>query len=105
MFVGEIGIPRRDFLYEIKHWEAFRIYRGYCKRNRLIQQLIAENVYSTTFSMRDPNGKRVQDLYPQLWETDEEEDMQPPLSDEDYEREQNIMRMLNEQLQEQRKNS
>ena len=55
--------------------------------------------------MRDPNGKRVQDIYPQLWETDEEEDIQPPLSDEDYEREQNIMRMLNEQLQEQRKDS
>ena len=34
MFVGEIGIQRREFLYEIKFWEARRILRGYNRRER-----------------------------------------------------------------------
>lgn len=34
LFVGEIGIPRREFLYDISLWEARRIYRGYRKRYR-----------------------------------------------------------------------
>ena len=33
LFVGEIGIPRREFLYEIEFWEARRIVDGYHARN------------------------------------------------------------------------
>ena len=32
LFVGEIGIPRREFLYELTFWEARRIMRGYTRR-------------------------------------------------------------------------
>jgi hypothetical protein len=34
LFVGEIGIPRREFLYDICFWEARRIIRGYRNRYR-----------------------------------------------------------------------
>jgi len=33
-FVGEIGIPRREFLFDIRFWEARRILRGYANRHR-----------------------------------------------------------------------
>ena len=32
MLVGEIGIPRREFLYDLKFWEIVLIIRGYLKR-------------------------------------------------------------------------
>ena len=33
-FVGEIGIPRREFLFHIRFWEARRILQGYSNRQR-----------------------------------------------------------------------
>ena len=32
--MGEIGIPRHEFLYVIRFWEAHRILLGYNRRNR-----------------------------------------------------------------------
>lgn len=69
--VGEIGIPRHEFLYEIQYWEVLRIVRGYRRRGRLRDQLIAECVYSALFSMRDAKGKTVKDLFPEIFEDDE----------------------------------
>ncbi len=34
MFVGEIGLPRREYLYDIRFWEARRILAGYNRRHR-----------------------------------------------------------------------
>lgn len=75
-------MPRREFLYGITYWEARRILRGYRKRNRLTNQLIAENIYATIFSMRDPKGKTVSDLFPQLF-NDDDETPPEPISEED----------------------
>ena len=33
MFVGEIGFPRKEFLYELKWWEIKSIIRGYNARH------------------------------------------------------------------------
>lgn len=33
MLVGEIGIPRREYLYELEFWEILLIIRGYSNRN------------------------------------------------------------------------
>ena len=33
MFVGEIGFPRKEFLYELKWWEIKSIIRGYKARH------------------------------------------------------------------------
>ena len=35
-FVGEIGIPRREFLYEMQYLDQIQIERGYDRRHRHI---------------------------------------------------------------------
>ena len=80
--MGEIGIPRREFLYDIRFWEVRRIIRGYRKRNRLTHQLLAEIVYTTTYTMRDPQGKRPADMFPEIF-SDENEDSTGGISEED----------------------
>ena len=52
LIVGEIGISRAEFLYELRFWEVDAIIKGYRRRNRLTHQLLAEIVYTTTYSMR-----------------------------------------------------
>ena len=83
MFVGEYGISRHEFLYEIRFWEARRIVRGFNKRNRLTNQLLAESVYATIHVMRDPKGKTPEDMFPMLFENDDDEEMEPTLTDEE----------------------
>ena len=78
--MGEIGIPRREFLYDLRFWEVRRIIRGYRRRHRLTHQLLAECVYAATFSMRDPQGKTVEDMFPSLFDDDDDA---PPITDEE----------------------
>ena len=78
--MGEIGIPRREFLYDLQFWEVRRIIRGYRQRDRLKHQLMAECVYAATYAMRDPQGKRVEDIFPMLFDDNDDE---PPLTKED----------------------
>lgn len=79
--MGEIGIPRREFLYDLQVWEVRRIVRGYRRRDRLKHQLLAECVYAGIFAMRDPEGKTVADLFPTLFDDDEE--TEPSITEED----------------------
>jgi len=81
--VGEIGIPRHEFLYDLRFWEVRRIIRGYRRRNKLTHQLLAECAYATTFVMRDPQGKTVADMFPILFEDDYIVPPCPPVTDED----------------------
>ena len=80
--MGEIGIPRREFLYDIRFWEVCRIVRGYRKRDRLTHQLLAEIVYTTTYTMRDPKGKTPADMFPGIF-VNESEDSNGEISEED----------------------
>ena len=82
--MGEIGISRHEFLYDMQWWEINSVIRGYRRRNRFTQQLIAENIYTTMHVMRDPKGKSVEDLFPSLFNHDDDNDM-PPISDEEVE--------------------
>lgn len=79
--MGEIGITRREFLYDIRFWEVRRIIRGYRQRDRLKHQLMAECVYAAMYAMRDPKGKGVEDMFPMLFDDDDDED-EPPISAE-----------------------
>ncbi len=97
MFVGEIGIQRRDFLYDITFWEARRIIRGYRKRDRLKHQLIAECAYAAIYAMRDPNGKTVADMFPQLFEEDDDDEQ--PYTEEEAAELQSIMAAINTKKQ------
>jgi hypothetical protein len=91
--VGEIGISRHEFLYDIQFWEVRRIIRGYRNRDRLKHQLMAECAYAATFATRDPKGKSVKDLFPAIFEdNDDEEDEPEPLSQSDIDELQQLMR-------------
>ena len=68
--MGEIGIPRREFLYDLRFWEVRRIVRGYRNRDRLKHQLMAECAFAAMFSNRDPKGKTVRDIFPSLFQDD-----------------------------------
>ena len=51
-----------------------RIIRGYRNRDRLKHQMMAECVYAAMFAMRDPKGKTVKNLFPQLFEDDDDDE-------------------------------
>ena len=91
--MGEIGRPRHEVLYELRFWEINRIIRGYRRRGRLRDQLIAEAVFAAMHTMRDSKGKTVKDFFPMLFEDPDDDDREPaePLSEEDYAYEQSLM--------------
>jgi len=99
--VGEIGIPRHEFLYDIRFWEVRRIIRGYRQRDRLKHQLIAECVYAATYAMRDPKGKTVSDMFPMFFEEDDYDDDEPPISEEDVADMQAMMDAFSKSINEQ----
>ena len=81
--MGEIGIQRREFLYDLRFWEVRRIIRGYRQRDRLKHQLMAECVYASIHVMRNPEGKTVADMFPMLFDEDDDYGDEPPISAED----------------------
>ena len=89
--MGEIGIPRREFLYEIRFWEVRRIIRGYRRRDTLKHQLLAECAYAAIYAMRDPNGKTVTDMFPSLFEEDGEPDESDTITQADVDDLQQLM--------------
>lgn len=93
--MGEIGIPRREFLYDIQFWEVRRIIRGYRQRDRLKHQLLAEIVYTTLYTMRDPKGKTAEDIFPSIFEDDDDNEATPEMSDEEYNELQDLMANYN----------
>ena len=99
--MGEIGIPRREFLYDIRFWEVRRIIRGYRQRDRLKHQLIAECAYNAMYSMRDSQGKTVEDMFPMLFNNDDDDYDEPPISEEDVADMQAMMDAFNNSINEQ----
>ena len=71
--MGEIGISRREFLYEVRFWEVRRIIAGYRKRDRIKLQLLAECAYASIYAMRDPRGKTPIDLFPGIFDEDDDD--------------------------------
>lgn len=95
--MGEIGIPRREFLYDLKFWEVRRIIRGYRKRGKIFMQLLAENVYASTFAIRSAEGKKVQDMFPGIFDDDDDE-VEPPMTDDEKQELLDLMAAENERL-------
>ena len=102
--MGEIGISRREFLYDIRFWEARRIIRGYRKRGKIFMQLLAENVYASTFAFRGSEGKTVKDMFPTIFDDDDYE-MEPAITQEEQDELQALMAAENERLASQRESS
>jgi hypothetical protein len=97
LVVGEIGISRREFLYDVTFWELRRIIRGYRKRDRLKHQLMAECAFAAIYAMRDPKGKTVADMFPQIFEDDDDIDDEPPITDDEVADLQALMARMNHQ--------
>ena len=72
MLVGEIGIDRRAFLYDMRYWEVLRIIKGYRRRDWLKLQLMAECTYAAMYAMRDPKGMTPQKMFPELFKVEDE---------------------------------
>jgi hypothetical protein len=94
--VGEIGYNRHEFLYDLRLWEIHLIVLGYRKRDRLKHQLMAECAYAAIYAMRDPKGKTVADMFPQIFEDDDIDD-EPPITDDEAADLQELMKRMSAQ--------
>ena len=94
-------MSRREFLYGIKFWEARSIIRGYRKRGRIFMQLLAENVYASTYAFRGSDGKTVKDMFPTIFE-DDDYDMEPAITQEEQDELQALMAAENARLSQQK---
>ena len=90
--MGEIGYNRHEFLYDLRLWEIHLIVIGYRKRDRLKHQLMAECAYAAIYAMRDPKGKTVADMFPQIFEDNDDYDDEPPITEEDAAELQDLMK-------------
>ena len=63
-------------------------------------QLLAENVYASTFAFRGSEGKTVKDMFPTIFD-DDDYDMEPTLTDEDRQELEALMAAENARLQSQ----
>ena len=99
--MGEIGITRKEFLYDIRFWEARRIIRGYRKRGKIFMQLLAENVYASTFAFRGSEGKTVKDMFPAIFD-DDDYDMEPAITQEEQDELQALMAAENARISQQK---
>ena len=91
MLVGEIGIDRRAFLYDMRYWEVLRIIKGYRRRDWLKLQLMAECTYAAMYAMRDPKGMTPQKMFPELFKV-EDDTPAPPITEEEFREEQELIK-------------
>lgn len=104
--MGEIGLPRREFLYDILFWETRRIARGYNKRYRNMWSAARWGTYNI---MAAWNGKGLSeagihgpaDLLQFPWD----KEPTPPLNDEDRAELQALMDRENAELNEKKEAS
>ena len=67
-------------------------------------QLLAENVYASTFAFRGSEGKTVKDMFPTIFE-DDDYDMEPAITEEEQRELQALMAAENARLASQRESS
>jgi hypothetical protein len=56
---------------------------------------MAECAFAAIYAMRDPKGKTVADIFPQLFENDEDYDDEPPITDDEVADLQALMASMN----------
>lgn len=94
--MGEIGITRREFLYEMRWWEILMASRGYNRRNILTHQLLRLAGYSAFYAFREnKEGKEPQQWVP-LWFDDADE--LPDISDDDISEMNGLINSINGKL-------
>lgn len=56
---------------------------------------MAECTYAAIYAMRDPKGKTVADMFPEIFEDDDDIDNEPPITEEDAAELQALMECIN----------
>ena len=87
-------MPRREFLYEIRGWEARRIIKGYQRRNVLMYQLQRMQVWASMFCMGNPDKKTPTDIF-HLYFDDWDKEPDQPISDDEIRQMQEEMAAIN----------
>jgi hypothetical protein len=100
--VGEIGFPRREFLFELKWWEVLSILRGYNNRNREMWSATRwQTFHLMCVSMADLKKAGIYkptDLIKFPWEKDIEKSAGDMLTKEDIKEMQRMMAEENARL-------
>lgn len=83
LFVGEIGIPRHEFLLEMKWWELQSVIRGYHNRHHVGWEQARLVAYFSRFCMGSKNTPpTIQNWLPFTWERNNGEPEDTPTSEE-----------------------
>ena len=104
LLVGEIGIRRHEFLYEIQLWEARRIIRRYRRRNVLLYQLQRNQIWASLFCMGNPGKKTPEDIFKLYFDDDDtlfdepDDNPTPMLTEEERNTLEDEMRAFEEHL-------
>ena len=97
--MGEIGVARREYLYEMAYWEIVLIVRGYSRRNREMWSAVRWQTYNlmcvSMADMKKAGILRPTDLLRFPWEHGDIEQGDLP-TDEEIERMRELMRKENE---------
>ena len=99
--MGEVGIPRREYLYELTFAELLLISRGYENRKRDLWSATRWQTFQLMWcSMADLKGAGIhgpQDLLKLPWDKSESEISESKMPDKaEADRLRNIMRQMNE---------
>lgn len=90
-------MPRREFLYEIRGWEARRIIKGYHRRNVLMYQLQRMQVWASMFCLGNPDRKTPTDIF-HLYFDDWDKEPNQPISDDEIREMQAEMAAINRRV-------
>lgn len=91
MLVGEIGIDRKEYLYDLMYWEIILIVRGYFARKHSGWEQARLIAYNAHFCMGSKDIPPTVDQWlPFPWEHDT-----PPISEEEEEELLNEIESLN----------
>lgn len=91
--VGEVGISRREFLYEMRWWEILMASRGYNHRHVLTQQLIRLAGWSSYYAFRKNEKGELPEQWMPLWF--DENEQATPLGQEDVDELKALIRSAN----------
>ena len=86
-------MPRHEFLYEIKAWEANRIIKGYKRRNILQYQLQRMQMWASLFCMGNPEKKSPTDILHLYFDDFDKDDS--PISNDEVREMQEMMAEIN----------
>ena len=79
--------------------------RGYRKRHHFLYQLIAEDIFASTYAFRGSEGNTPRKMFPMIFEDDDDYEMEPAITEEEKDELQALMAAENARLEEERKSS